>query len=95
MSKTERPTSDALALFLRDLESLAIKHRIAIGGCGCCGSPYLYSLDAIDIDGGSYRFGKYPQSDCEGEELVYMDAEARDWYEEVAARVRERAGESK
>lgn len=27
--------------FLADLSALTKKHGIVIGGCGCCGSPYL------------------------------------------------------
>ena len=30
--------------FLTDLEVLTRKHGIAIGGCGCCGSPWLEEL---------------------------------------------------
>lgn len=28
--------------FLDELAKLTNKYGIAIGGCGCCGSPYLY-----------------------------------------------------
>lgn len=30
--------------FLADLGALTLRHGIAIGGCGCCGSPYLYHV---------------------------------------------------
>ena len=30
--------------FLTELEILTRKHGIAIGGCGCCGSPWLEEL---------------------------------------------------
>jgi len=28
--------------FLKDLTELSLKHKLAIGGCGCCGSPFIY-----------------------------------------------------
>lgn len=28
--------------FLKELSELSKKYNIYIGGCGCCGSPYLY-----------------------------------------------------
>jgi hypothetical protein len=31
----------ALAAFLAELAALTEKHGIRIGGCGCCGSPWL------------------------------------------------------
>lgn len=31
--------------FLRDLHELTQRYGIAIGGCGCCGSPYLYEVN--------------------------------------------------
>lgn len=30
-----------IAAFLADLDALTEKHGIAIGGCGCCKSPFL------------------------------------------------------
>ena len=38
----ERKAVDA---FLDELGALTLKHRIEIGGCGCCGSRYLFDLD--------------------------------------------------
>lgn len=29
--------------FLKELSELTKKHKIAIAGCGCCGSPFLES----------------------------------------------------
>lgn len=29
--------------FLKELTSLSEKYGVYIGGCGCCGSPYVYS----------------------------------------------------
>ena len=31
--------------FLTELSALTQKYGIAIGGCGCCGSPWLYYTD--------------------------------------------------
>jgi Fe-S oxidoreductase len=30
--------------FIRELETLTRKYGITIGGCGCCGSPFLDTL---------------------------------------------------
>lgn len=30
--------------FLKELEALTRKYKVAIGGCGCCGSPWLNDL---------------------------------------------------
>lgn len=35
--------------FLRDLESVFMKHQIGIVGCGCCGSPWIGRLEANEI----------------------------------------------
>ena len=41
--------------FLKELSELTLKYNIKIGGCGCCGSPYLESVDDdLDINGISY-----------------------------------------
>lgn len=38
--------------FLEELSSLTMRYGIAIGGCGCCGSPYLMDRDgATEING--------------------------------------------
>lgn len=34
--------------FLVELTALTQKYNIDIGGCGCCGSPILYSLNSSD-----------------------------------------------
>jgi hypothetical protein len=30
--------------FLAELTELTLKYRIQVGGCGCCGSPYIVSI---------------------------------------------------
>lgn len=41
--------------FLKELTNLSLSYGIIVGGCGCCGSPYLESADNdLDIDGISY-----------------------------------------
>lgn len=36
--------------FLKELAELSQKYDIYIAGCGCCGSPYLYSLKDDRLD---------------------------------------------
>lgn len=35
--------------FSKELSDLTKKYGIAIGGCGCCGSPYLDDLNVKDF----------------------------------------------
>ena len=35
-------TKEEVSKFMVELEALSRKHNIVIGGCGCCGSPFLY-----------------------------------------------------
>lgn len=46
--------------FLRDLDALAIKHGVVIGGCGCCGSPWLTAAPN-NPEAGFYREGDFLQ----------------------------------
>lgn len=39
--KTQEQVHD----FLVDLRTLTLKHGIAIGGCGECGSPWIYEVE--------------------------------------------------
>lgn len=34
--------------FIKELNALTEKYQIAIGGCGCCGSPYLIDQKTYD-----------------------------------------------
>ena len=55
MKKTNVPTRKEMEAFVIELEGLSRKHRIYIGGCGCCGSPYFRKMseqDATDQAGG-------------------------------------------
>lgn len=42
--------------FLRELAALSKKYGVRVGGCGCCGSPFLteegnlYVVDHIDVE---------------------------------------------
>jgi hypothetical protein len=35
--------------FLEELGKLSEKHGIVIGGCGCCGSPYIYDAQGKGV----------------------------------------------
>ncbi len=41
----EQQNEQRVAEFLDELSALTRKHKIVIGGCGCCGSPFLEVLD--------------------------------------------------
>lgn len=49
--------NNRLKCFLSELSELTNKYEIAIGGCGCCGSPYI-----IDF-----------KKEYEGDNLYYDD----------------------
>jgi len=37
-------TKEQYTAFLCDLEEISRKHGIVIGGCGCCGSPFMNAM---------------------------------------------------
>ena len=39
---------DQIAAFLQELTELTRKHKVAIAGCGCCGSPFLDSTELLN-----------------------------------------------
>jgi hypothetical protein len=57
-------TPERVVSFLKDLDELTRKHQIIIQGCGCCGSPYLSSLD--------YN-GKYQVKSSDDEEFECLE----------------------
>jgi len=40
---------DKKELFLKELTELSKKHKMYIGGCGCCGSPYVIDENEKDV----------------------------------------------
>jgi hypothetical protein len=38
--------------FLIELTALSKKHGIAVDGCGCCGSPFLNTIDSAPDEAG-------------------------------------------
>lgn len=38
-------TPEAARAFILELEALTRKHGISVDGCGCCGSPFLSTVD--------------------------------------------------
>ena len=44
-------TEEQVKLFLEELTELTRKHSIEIGGCGCCGSPFLSEIEDADKNG--------------------------------------------
>ena len=52
--------------FLEGLIKLSRETGIVVGGCGCCGSPYLSEEKAVDLERGVYRYlGDERSSDLE------------------------------
>lgn len=52
------PTDEQKRQFLLDLTELTRKHGIAVGGCGCCGSPFLMEADCSDERAGYSDSGR-------------------------------------
>lgn len=50
--------------FLKELSALSRKHKITVGGCGCCGSPWLHHDSKL-------RGGKY-EIDEMSDKLVFI-----------------------
>lgn len=58
---------DQIAAFLQELTALTRKHKIAIGGCGCCGSPFLCGTELLN--------GLYEVYGPNGDNLEYVKLE--------------------
>jgi len=43
----DKLTQGQIDLFLKDLAALTNKHKIEIGGCGCCDSPWVERAEYI------------------------------------------------
>ena len=41
--------TDRIRDFLKELTELSIKHNLVIGGCGCCGSPWITEVNKNTI----------------------------------------------
>ena len=54
-------TTEKVKEFLRDLNKVSRKHKVAIMGCGCCGSPFLCHMEKTD--------GRYEVNDVDSDHL--------------------------
>lgn len=72
MTKSNTQGSDEYRQFLIELSALSLKHGIEIGGCGCCGSPYLYQRE-LDVNGG------YVCPAGDNEELTWIQPGMNGW----------------
>lgn len=61
--------------FLADLTQLTKKHKLVIGGCGCCSSPYLEARDTLQEQGHYIINGVYSG------EIVYIEPDDYYWKE--------------
>jgi hypothetical protein len=83
-------TDAQLAAFLLELTELSQEHGIKIGGCGCCGSPFLSEITTTEKDGQYYvpMSGDSPDD----QEVQWLTdeaiAERRSWYPERPDRYR-------
>ncbi len=48
--------NEKIKAFLKDLTELSIKHNLVIGGCGCCGSPFINTMDGCSTDFDGLKF---------------------------------------
>lgn len=51
-------SKEQVVAFLTELAELSRRHGIEIGGCGCCGSPFLREIDEAERGGGYEAEGK-------------------------------------
>ncbi|WP_327385006.1 hypothetical protein [Streptomyces sp. NBC_01207] len=50
-SEADPNSPENLAGFLLELAELTARRRLVLGGCMCCGSPYLQPLDRAEGEG--------------------------------------------
>jgi hypothetical protein len=61
--------------FLLGLRELTLKYGVAIGGCGCCNSPYLYEVK-VQKDGESKSESGYIVDSPHGDNLKFLQKPA-------------------
>lgn len=54
----EKDDKEAITKFLNELSILTNKYGIMIGGCGCCGSPYLEKFNFEDFNDNGDKWHK-------------------------------------
>lgn len=73
---------DRIGAFLLELVALSNKHGVAVGGCGCCGSPWLstHTLNAsgerapVSRDVGGYSVDEeWPRADDDRVQLNNLE----------------------
>ena len=65
--------TDAEQAFLNDLTELTKKHKIEIGGCGCCGSPWLTAKEDI------HQHGRYIINKSYTQQVVFVEPDDYYW----------------
>jgi hypothetical protein len=75
LSPEEQIGAEKERLFLIGLEELSRKTGITIGGCGCCGSPYLQEIEGADDARSGYGIGS------QGQVIWISPADEYDWDE--------------
>lgn len=60
--------SERLAAFIKGLTSLTQDHGLVIGGCGCCGSPYIFELSKKEKE---YEYAVFYVTGDEGQDLEW------------------------
>lgn len=70
---------ERIAAFLAELTELSRKHGVVIGGCGCCGSPFLFPFDDEHTESSFEKTtpaGAYICSDGNDERLRWVAKES-------------------
>lgn len=72
---TSQKEENNLHQFLAELSELTLKHGIAIGGCFCCGSPWLTTVDKSKAGCYGVSWGDVSQVKldmCIGDQLEFI-----------------------